>query len=338
MNSDVLTQEELDALLEMVKTSPGHRPAAAPSGPAPSSPAARSFDRPAESYDFRARSLLSEREVARLECALAIAARGLASAAGQLARTSASVGPPIASTIGTRLLLESLPRPCVCFLIEPGIGSGPRGALVVDPSLLATSVDLMLGGSGSVPPGPRDLTRAELALARRLAELLLAPIRAALRPLAPFTLKVVGVETDPRVVEGLPAGEPLLVQEFQLDAGALGGPVRLALPARTVAGALELAPPPPAPAAPAPARIAAAHPLSQLPVDAVVVLGEAELPLGAILDIEVGDVIRLERRKGEPVEVRIPGEKSLRGQPGVRAGRVAVRITSDKSESNGGQR
>lgn len=334
MSSDILTQEELDALLEMVKggarSAPAVAAAAASAAPAREAVAfrpgraVRSFERPdADSWDFRGRSLLSERELARLEAAMNQAARGVANAVGAMARTSANVSPSDPTNLSARILLESLPRPCLLFLIDLGLDDA-KGALILDPAQLVVAVDLMLGGTGNVPPLLREPTRAELAVGRRLADLVLGPVRDALQELMPVTLRILRLETDARVVDVFTPNDALMVYELQLDAGPLGGPVRLALPARAMAAAMQKAVPPPP--APTPRGIGAGSPVRQLPVDAVAVLGETEVPLRALLELEVGDVLRLDRRLREPIEVKVPGERSLRARPGTKAGRIALKL------------
>ncbi len=318
--SEILSQEELGALLELVAGDPAPPPEAAVGRAAPR--ATRFRPTQADPYDFRRRSLLSPRELALLEGAMVRAARGLGSALSVLIRQPAASTPPTPSTMSTRAFLEALPRPCACFVIRLGLGEA-RALLAVDPVFVSTAVDLMLGGPGQVPAG-REPTRTELALGRRLALAILAPLRAALREVAPVEAELERLETDPRVVDCIPAAEGLLVHEFAVDAGPLGGLVRLALPARALASALEAAAP--HPTRRAAQEIEAGSPVRNLPVQAKVVLGETRLPVGTLMSLEVGDVLPLARRTNEPAELRLPGGRAMHGIAGIRGGRWSIKL------------
>lgn len=63
-----------------------------------------------------------------------------------------------------------------------------------------------------------------------------------------------------------------------------------------------------------------------VPVDVEVVLGEARLSTRDLVGLEVGDVIVLDRRVDEPLEIRVGGISKFTGRPGLVGRRMAVVI------------
>ncbi|HEX6990006.1 MAG TPA: FliM/FliN family flagellar motor switch protein, partial [Bacillota bacterium] len=55
-------------------------------------------------------------------------------------------------------------------------------------------------------------------------------------------------------------------------------------------------------------------------------LGKATVTLRELLDLEPGDLLQLERRHGQPVEVFVEDQPTYRALPGRRGNRLAVRI------------
>lgn len=67
--------------------------------------------------------------------------------------------------------------------------------------------------------------------------------------------------------------------------------------------------------------------LSSAEVDVVAALGRAHITVGRLLDLNVGDVVRLDRIPNEPVEVQVEGLTKLLGLPVVQHGNLAIEVT-----------
>jgi flagellar motor switch protein FliN/FliY len=64
-----------------------------------------------------------------------------------------------------------------------------------------------------------------------------------------------------------------------------------------------------------------------LPLDATVELGRAELPLAQVLSLQHGSVIQLDRLPGEPLDLLVNGQLVARGEIVVLNDTFAFRIT-----------
>lgn len=67
--------------------------------------------------------------------------------------------------------------------------------------------------------------------------------------------------------------------------------------------------------------------VGEVPVEVEVMLGEAQVEMQQLLNLEQGDVIVLDRRVDEPLEVRVGGVPKFRAVPGVVGKRLAVVVT-----------
>ena len=320
---DILTRDELAALLDLVHASPD---ASASAGAATPERSSRPRTQRVDPYDFRRRSLLNARELALLEGAMGRAARSMARGLGQLVRRPVTASAPTQVSLSARAFSRALPQPCALFVLglASGLGADARAALVLEPAFVTTAVDLMLGGTGAsagTAPAPTELTRTSIALARRLVDGLLGPILERLDEVARVGLHFLRLETDPRVLSGFSGAEPLFVYEMPVQGGPLSGSVRLALPVRALSSAFE-------PVAPREPGTTARDMglVGSLPVAARAVLGETAISVETLLGLEVGDVLRLRRRHDEPIEVRLAGGKTLHGRPGLRAGRIVLKL------------
>jgi flagellar motor switch protein FliM len=321
--TEILTSDELQALLELVGedgASVGRRAASNVSL------------RAAEPFDFRNARRLKPETLAPLESGARGVARPLAAALGQVLRLPVAVGPVTIGQTGARALRESLPAPCFLYVLGLGAVEG-TGFLAFEPAFASTVVDRMLGGTGATPPPSREPTRVVIALARPFAELVLGAVRGALREVMPLPLSIERLETDPAIAfRAVPTGELFVTVELHVEAPPLQGTLRLALPARVVAECLKRLSGPAEPKSAAAPRktLGPDAPLAALPVDGVAVLGEAQLPMRALVALEPGDVLRLDRRATDLVELRFAGATKFKGRLGSHAGRLAVKLVATK--------
>jgi len=66
--------------------------------------------------------------------------------------------------------------------------------------------------------------------------------------------------------------------------------------------------------------------LEMVPVTVRARLGAASIPLGDFLGLETGDVVLLDRDRGEPIDLTVDGQVILRARPATSAGQYAVEI------------
>ena len=72
---------------------------------------------------------------------------------------------------------------------------------------------------------------------------------------------------------------------------------------------------------------------AQVPVE--VELGSTVLTVSDLLELEVGDVVPLDRRISDPLPIWIGDQLKLLGEPGQISGQTAVRVTGNVREEGG---
>lgn len=208
-----------------------------------------------------------------------------------------------------------------------------QGMVVASPGLVATLLQLTFGGrmQRRITIEGRDLSAIEVKVLERLAARVLHDFSEAWRPVAAIDFAFQRSEANPRFAAIAAAPDLALVFEMQIELEGMEeaavsicipnaslDPVRRQLQVsigvekeapgeswgdrwREVIGAAEL--------------------------DVKAELGTTRMPLGAVLDLKVGDLVQLGTGRDGPVLVRVEGRPRFVGAPGISAGRHAVRVT-----------
>jgi len=208
-------------------------------------------------------------------------------------------------------------------------------ALEISPSLCLPMIDLLLGGPGSPPSENRPLTEIESNILEGVVGLLLRDLKEAWRSVIELDPKVEGVETKPTMLQLFPAGEAVVAVEFDVKMAQNQGRLQLCLPSvmlkmnrarfdqhgrpcrsdsdgKTLRVSRDL--------------------IRGTSVPLTAEIHEQNLLVEDLLSISVGDIIRLDRRLGDPVFLCVGGIPKFRGRIVVRRGKKAFEIV-DKFDS-----
>ena len=132
--------------------------------------------------------------------------------------------------------LNSIPLPAVITVIKAEEWDN-FGLLTVDRPLVYTMIDVLLGGrksGGSVRVEGRPYTTIEMALARRLIEVVLEDTRRAFEPVTQVNFKLERLETNPRFAAiSRPANAAILI-ELKIEMEERGGKIEILLPYATI--------------------------------------------------------------------------------------------------------
>ncbi|VAW23639.1 Flagellar motor switch protein FliM [hydrothermal vent metagenome] len=205
--------------------------------------------------------------------------------------------------------LNSIPLPAILSVIK-AVEWDNFGLLTIDSGLIYSMIDVLLGGrrgSGVIRVEGRPYTTIELALARRLIEVILEDTQKAFEPLTQVQFHLERLETNPRFVAiSRPANAAILI-ELRIDMDDRGGKVEILLPYATIEPIREqllqmfmgekfgrdatweghLA-----------SEVYAAD------TEVEAVLQEFDLPLSKVLALEEGETIMFERSPDDPVKLR----------------------------------
>lgn len=224
------------------------------------------------------------------------------------------------------------PVPCLTFRLEEGVS----GMICFDFDLAFGLFTELLGGQTGLYTRTRftDLERTLLRLP--LAKMLNA-YSEAWSPVHPLQANLESLEMNPYAVLIAAPSERMQITSFHLSLGHCEGRVDVCLPLRYLKRTL-------------PKTSFTEHllrrdsnwdaryehgklegSLMRAIVNVEAHLGSAEIPFQELLDIEVGDLIRLDREIMDPLEIRVNGTPRFHARPGILKGRLAARVTETLS-------
>jgi flagellar motor switch protein FliM len=228
--------------------------------------------------------------------------------------------------------LNSIPLPAILSIIKAEEWDN-FGLLTVDSSLIYSMIDVLLGGrrtAANVRVEGRPYTTIEMALARRMIEVILDDTHKAFEPLTQVNFKLERMETNPRFAAiSRPANAAILI-ELRIEMDERGGKIEILLPYATIEPIREqllqmymgekfgrdatweghLA-----------TEIFAAE------VEIEAVLHEVQLPLSRVLAMEAGDTVMFERSPADPVRLRSGGVELTEAIMGHIGNHISVRVT-----------
>jgi flagellar motor switch protein FliM len=227
--ADILSQEEVDALLAAVSEGdavPAEQP----------KPTPKRFH--VARYDFKRPERVSKEQFRGFQTLSELFARELSTALGGSLRaiTRASVASVDQITYDEYILSVSNPTSYNIIQLPP-----LEGNLILEfnPTLIFPIIDRLLGGRGLAIHKARQLTEIEQKLVAKIIDLVLSTLVRAWRHLAEFSWKLVAQENDPQIVQIVTGSEIVLVLRFELTVGDISGTMSLCMPVLAIEQILE---------------------------------------------------------------------------------------------------
>ncbi len=307
---DILSEEELSALLDAVEQDPS-------AAMQPQRVVDYDFARPDKLNPDQIRSLQRMHESIAQDCEFHLA---------RLLQASVEVSLVSLGQLSFDVFHASLSNP-TALLVMTMSDMPERCILTVDSKLAFSLIDRMLGGKGRALDRPRGLTVVEENLLDNVTDRFIDLIGAAWSRLQPVAFEVVERESDPQFAQVIPAGEMVLVATFSIQGPdeMEPGEICLAIPFINLENAVN--------------KLSSQTRFAQLDqrqtpeqrahIDRVVAntqiplnitLGSATLTINEILAMQKGDVIVLDQPVQQPLAGRLGNLYKLTGRPG-RSGR-----------------
>lgn len=290
-------------------------------------------------FDFRQQHRLTREAVRSLEVAHELFARRIASAWGSGLRTLVQVEPLAIDQVSYDAYIRSMPNPNVLAVVGvPGLTG--HAVVELNPELAIVLVDRLLGGRAAggepVVAAPRRPTELESVLLTDLLGDAVTALDETLSPVSDGQAALQTVEYNPQLVQVAAPSDPVVLLSFRLRLSQGMGseglltvcyPRALLAPVVEHLTSLGSAEQRPAdPDAEASAQRAVVQQVENVDVTMHVGLSASLLPARALAGLQVGDVIRLDHRTGEPVRGRVGEVTVIEGHIGRRGRRLAVQV------------
>ncbi|MDB5614595.1 MAG: fliM [Devosia sp.] len=228
--------------------------------------------------------------------------------------------------------LNSIPLPAILSVIKAEEWEN-YGLLTVDSSLIYSMIDVLLGGrrvGGNIRVEGRPYTTIELALARKMIEIILEDTHRAFEPVTNVNFKLERMETNPRFAAISRPGNAAILIELRIEMDDRGGKIEILLPYATIEPIREQL-----------LQMFMGEKFGRDPiweghlateiysadVEIEAVLHEQELPLSRMLGIKPGDTVMFERTPTDPVRLRCGDVELTEAIMGHIGNHVSVRVT-----------
>ncbi len=227
--------------------------------------------------------------------------------------------------------MKTLPLPTSMhiFKIDPLRGSA---LFVFESKIIFTLVDLLFGGSGTAPykVEGREFTPIENNLIKKIVLSALSDLEAAWKALIDLKITYMRSEINPQFAQIVPPTDVVIVINYEIELEYTTGVMSICIPYSSLEPVRE--------------KLQAGYQSENMEVDKIwatkfkdylmhadleilVELGKTEISGKDLLNLQKGDVIRLNQFSSDPLTVFVEGIPKYRVEPGYHKGNVAGRIT-----------
>lgn len=321
MAEQILTQMEVDALLRGlsngdIKTESER-------------PVEEDYD-DVKPYDFSSQDRVLRGRFPALEMISEKFARGLRSSVFNILRRSVDVFFEGTRTVKYEEFLRNLqvPSSLNIFQLYPFRG---HGLLSIDPSLVFIIVDSYFGGDGRFHTRieGRDFTNVEQAVVRKVVDLIFQEMNEVWKSVQPVDFRLTRSEMNPQFVNFIGHTEHVIISAFRMEIESASNSFFFCLPYSTIEPLRDKLL--------GTQRIDATEiddkwtenlkdQFSGVPLEVTGEIGRAEINVSDLMGLKVGDIIQLDRKARDLLELSIEGVPRLLGRPGVMDSHYAVKV------------
>ena len=217
--ADILSQEEIDALLEVVEEE----------GDTLSSEAEPTDTRQVILYDFKRPNRVSKEQLRAVKGIHDKMARNLASQISSIMRSIVEIQLHSVDQMTYGEFLMSLPSPTSfnVFSIKPLDGNC---IIEINPSIVFPMIDLLLGGLGESYEATRGLTDIELNLLDAILRIIMQRLKEGWAPITDMYPTVETKESSPNVVQIVSQNEIVIMVVMEIIIGNSSGMINLCYP------------------------------------------------------------------------------------------------------------
>lgn len=323
----ILSQDEIDALLSTVATTEEIDPKLARQDES---------QRSVVAYDFKHPNRVSKDQIRTLENLHDNFAGHLGSSLSAIQRAMVDIELVSVDQITYSELIMSLVNPSNVFTItlEPLEG---RCLIDFNPTLAFLFIDRMFGGVGRIMETERELTGIEKAVLAKISRNVFKELERTWASVVKMQIRQHSFETNPQFVQIVPPGETVIVIGFQVKMLGNSGLLTICYPYVTLEpimkdlvgntwadqskkGDIEQN------------RQYNTNNLKEVSAEVTAQLGTATLTVRDFVKLKVGDVIQLDQRTEEQLEIFVRGRKKFYARPGIVGRKMGFQVSGQAAE------
>ena len=319
--TEVLSQDEIDQLLTAISAgdtdTEDFRPV--------------NDTRKIKIYDFKRPDKFSKEQIRTVSIMHETFARLTTTALSAQLRSMAHVHVASVDQLTYEEFIRSIPTPTTLAVINMDPLKG-NAILEIDPSVTFSIIDRLFGGTGQGTKVQRDLTDIESSVMEGIIVRILANMREAWTQVIDLRPRLGQIETNPQFAQIVPPSEMVVLVTLETKVGEEEGMMNFCIPYITIEPIIS--------------KLSSQfwfssvrrssttqymgvlkEKLSTVEMDVVAEIGTINLSVRDVLNLRVGDVVRLSNvRVGDPFSLSVGSKKKFLCQAGVIGKKVAVQV------------
>jgi len=325
--ADILSQDEIDALMGIVDDNDGEESAE------------ESQERQIMLYDFKRPNRVSKEQLRAIRGIHDKMARNLASEMSTTLRSIIEINLQSVDQMTYGEFLMSLPTPTSfnVFSIRPLDGSA---VLEINPSIVFPMIDRLLGGKGDTYETERELSDIEITLLDNVLKVMMAKLKESWAPIFEIIPAIESKESSPNVIQIVAQNEIVVMVVLEITIGETSGMINLAYPVIHLESILSRLASKDIMVGERSAKKSRSTELRELLKRADIVnegiLGTTNLSIKKILELQLGDVIKLNSPESNEATITIDKKELFKAEMGIHNYRktlkIIKKIKTDKDE------
>jgi flagellar motor switch protein FliM len=321
--TEVLSQDEIDQLLTAISTGEIESDGDVKKG---------AETRKIKIYDFKRPDKFSKDQIRTLQMMHETFARLTTTSLSAQLRTIVHVHVASVDQLTYEEFLRSIPNPTTLAVInmDPLKGSS---ILEIDPSITFTVIDRLFGGPGEASKINRELTDIELSVVEGIIVRILGNLREAWSNVIDLRPRLGNIETNPQFAQIVPPSDMVVLITLETKVGDVEGMTNFCIPYLTIEPIIS--------------KLSAQYWYSSIRkggttenlailkrrldtvfIDLIAELGNLEISVKDVLDLQTGDIIKLDRNKvDDEMMLKIGNRQKFLARPGVVGKHMSVQIT-----------
>jgi len=318
---EVLSQNEIDALLSALSSGSVDLEAISESA----------REDKIKLYDFRRPDKFSKDQLRAIQMIHESFARQVTTALSTMVRAMVSAEVVSVDQLAYDEFVRSLVQPTTIAVLEMYPLTG-NAVMELNPHLVFSIIDRMLGGKGEPLRKARELTDIERTVVERVLLRMLELLEESWSTVVDVRFRFDSMESNPFFVQICPGTDMVLLVTLKVQVGETEGMINLCVPyivmepmvdklssqhwfastgRKDVQGVRE----------------ALKNRLNAVVVPVALELGHSILSLQDVMQLQEGDVIRLDGTRGDPLGLRVGNRVKFYASPGTVDGAYAAKVT-----------
>ena len=328
--SKILSQDEIDALLAGEGVGGGGAGAVAEMGEE------EQKEKLVSLYDFKHPNRVSKDQLRTIQTIHESFARGFATHLSTRLRSLVDIDLTSVDQLTYSEFIMSMADPSAVYIFNIKELEGDA-ILEISPQLVLYIIDRSFGGEGGVIQEAREITIIEQNVMKKIVDNALEQLVRAWQNITPLSLELKDFETNPQLIQISPPGETAIMISFEVKIADFSSLLNLCFPYFVLEDVM--------PKLSAQHQIAhnqkrrshhdetiVRHKLRKADMTVSAYLGETQLSLREILELAEGDIVRLDNRLDQHLNVSVGDAAKFKGKAGVYRGHKAVQIVSEIKE------